>query len=317
MNAVAKQPGEQMPGKGANIQDGAHRFNRISPVSNVLISIFLIALALIAFLPMVFVTIISFSSEASVTTIGYSFWPMEWSVDTYRYLMQSGGDIGRAFLNSIGITVVGTVLGLVLTSTMGYALSRRTFNLRGFYTVFIFIPMMFYGGLVPTYMINTQVYGLRDTYWALILPLACSSWYTIILRTFFTTTVPDSIIESGKMDGASQLRIFLQLVLPISLPAMATIGLFLCFAYWNDWYQAMLYLTKRNLFPLQYLLVSIEKQIDFLARSADVMSTERVVLPTETMRMAIVVIAVVPIACAYPFFQKYFVSGLTIGAVKG
>lgn len=297
--------------------EGAAKFNRISPVSNVFVTLLFIVLALIAFLPMVFVTIISFSSEASVTTIGYSFWPTEWSLDTYKFLLQRGDDIGRSFLNSVGVTVVGTCLGLILTSTMGYALSRRTFGMRRFYTIFIFIPMLFYGGLVPTYMINTQFYGLRDTYWALILPLACSSWYTIILRTFFTTTVPDSIIESGKIDGASQLRIFVQLVLPISLPAIATIGLFLTFAYWNDWYQAMLYLTKRQFYPLQYLLVSIEKQIDFLARSADMMSTETIVLPTETMRMAIVVIAVVPIACAYPFFQKYFISGLTIGAVKG
>lgn len=297
--------------------EGAERFNRVSPFANALISALFVILALAAFLPMVFITIISFSSEASVASIGYSFWPKSWSLDTYKYLWDAKDDVVRAFCTSLGVTVVGTCLGLILTSTMGYSLSRRTYKLKGFFTAYIFIPMLFYGGLVPTYMVNTQIYGLKNTYWALILPLACSSWYTIILRTFFQTTVPDSIIESGKMDGASQLRIFAQLVLPISLPAMATIGLFLTFAYWNDWYQAMLYLTQRQYYPLQYLLVSIERSIDFLARSADFLATETVSLPTETMRMAIVVVAVVPVACAYPFFQKYFISGLTIGAVKG
>ena len=168
-------------------------------------------------------------------------------------------------------------------------------------------------------MINTQILGLKNTYWALILPLCCSSFYVIIMRTFFQTTVPDEIIESGKIDGASQLRIFVQLVLPISLPALATIALFLTFAYWNDWYQASLYIesNQHDLFPLQYVLVNIEKNIQYLANNDMAMSANSNALPSETMRMAIVVISVVPIMFSYPFFQKYFISGLTIGAVKG
>ena len=303
-----------------NISDGMKRFNRITPLSNAIFSLIFILLALVCFLPAVFVIIISFTSEASIAQYGYSFFPKEWGVDAYQYLYRMIDTVGRAFVNSIGLTVVGTVFGLVLTTTMGYALSRKNFRLRGFYTAFIFIPMLFHGGLLSTYVVNTQILGLKNTYWALIFPLACSSFYIIILRTFFTTTVPDEIIESGKVDGASQMRIFVQLVLPIALPAIATIGLFLTFAYWNDWYQAMLYIdtNRRDLYPLQYLLVIIENNIEFLTKNEGVMSADSSqVLPSETMRMAIVVVVIVPIMFSYPFFQKYFISGLTIGAVKG
>lgn len=301
-------------------QDGMLRFNSISNGANALFSLVFILLALITFLPAVFVLIISFSSEASVAQNGYSFFPSELSLSSYEYLWQSKAYIGRAFLNSVGLTVCGTLLGLVLISTMGYAISRPNYYLKKTYTWLIFIPMIFSGGLVATYMVNTQVYMLKNTYWALLLPGACSTFYIIIMRTFFQTTVPDSIIESGKIDGASQLRIFVQLVLPISLPVIATIGLFLTFNYWNAWYGAMLYLDSnhRDLYPLQYVLISIEKNIQFMARNEQYLTAEAMSnIPSETMRMAIVMVVVVPIACSYPFFQRYFVSGLTIGAVKG
>ncbi|MBR1607228.1 MAG: carbohydrate ABC transporter permease [Clostridia bacterium] len=303
---------------------GMERFNAIRPGTNVAYSTLFILLAVLCIIPVIFVIIISFSSESSIGRVGYSFFPAEWSSDAYDYVWHLRNSRGiptviMAFLTSIGITLVGTCIGLVLISTMGYVLSRRSFKLRGVYTTLIFIPMIFNGGLLSTYVVNTQLLGLKNTYWALIFPLACSSFYIIIMRTFFQTTVPDEIIESGKVDGASQLRIFLQLVLPISLPALATIALFLTFAYWNDWYQASLYIesSKHDLFPLQYVLVNIEKNIQYLANNDMAMSANTNVLPSETMRMAIVVIAVVPIMFSYPFFQKYFISGLTIGAVKG
>ncbi len=301
-------------------QDGLARFNRVKPLTNAAISALFIILALITFLPLVLVFMVSISSEASVAVNGYSFFPKEFSLQAYEYLLETSDYIGRAFLNSIGITIVGTLLGLFLISTLGYSLSRPNFYFKKFYTMMIFIPMLFSGGLVASYMINSQIYGLKNTYLALILPGACSTWYTIIMRTFFTSTVPDSIIESGKMDGASQLRIFAQLVLPISLPVIATIGLFLTFSYWNSWYGALLYLDSnhRDLYPLQYVLVSIQRNLDFLAKNEGKISGGSVIsLPNETIRMAIVMVVVLPIACSYPFFQRYFISGLTIGAVKG
>lgn len=296
------------------------KYTRVKPLTNALIAILFIFTALICFLPAVFVLIISFSSEASVMSKGYSFIPLQWSVEAYAYLYKQIDYIGRSFLNSIGITLVGTMIGLVLCATMGYALSRPTYRFKGFFTVFIFIPMLFSGGLVASYMINTQLLGLKNTYWGLILPLCCSSFYIIIMRTFFHTTVPDAVIESAKIDGASQLRIFTRIVLPISLPAIATIGLFYTFAYWNDWFQAKLYLStnRQDIYPLQYLLISIEQNIEFLDRNPQAMMPGVTTsIPSETVRMAIVMLIVIPIACSYPFFQKYFISGLTIGAVKG
>jgi len=311
---------EQKPQKNADLSsDGMRRFNRVAPLTNGLFSLVFVALALLCIVPVVFVVIISFSAGTSIASKGYSFVPDKWSLEAYDYLWRMRDIIFRNVFNSIGVTVAGTALGLALTTTFAYAISRRSFFLRRFYIWFIFIPMLFHGGLLSTYVVNTQLLGLKDTYLALILPLACSSFYIIILRTFFSTTVPEEIIESGRMDGASQLRIFAQLVLPISLPAIATIGLFLTFAYWNDWYQAMLYIStsSRHLYPLQYVLVNIERNIAFLTDNAHAMSTDSTRLPSETMRMAIVVIIVLPIAFSYPFFQKYFISGLTIGSVKG
>ncbi len=314
-----------LPSSVRETGSGMERFNSIKPLTNVTYSALFILLALMCLVPVIFVIIISFSSEASIGKVGYSFTPIEWSTEAYQYVWRvrnSGGIpvVVQAFFTSIGITVVGTAIGLTLIATMGYVLSRKNFRLRGLYTTMIFIPMIFNGGLLSTYVVNTQILGLKNTYWALILPLCCSSFYVIIMRTFFQTTVPDEIIESGKIDGASQLRIFVQLVLPISLPALATIALFLTFAYWNDWYQAKLYIetNRRDLYPLQYVLMNIEENISYLTNNEGNMSADSgSVLPSETMRMAIVVIAVVPIMFSYPFFQKYFISGLTIGAVKG
>ncbi len=296
------------------------KYLRVHPVTNVCFSAIFIFLALLCFMPALLVLIVSFSSESSVYAKGYSYFPTEWSIASYKYLLGQGGYIGQSFLNSIGITVVGTCIGLVMCSTMGYAVSRPNYRLRGFFTWFIFIPMLFSGGLVASYVINTQILGLKNTYWALILPMCCSSFYVIIMRTFFQTTVPDAIIESAKIDGARQVRIFLQIVLPISLPSIATIGLFYTFAYWNDWMLAKYYLNTnaQEKFPLQYVLITLENNIDFLTRNSQFMGTDASAdLPNETVRMAMVMVAVIPIACSYPFFQKYFISGLTIGAVKG
>ena len=303
----------------SNVSDGMLRFNRVSPAANALYSALFIFIAAICVLPVLFVIIISFTSEQSIGVYGYSFFPKELSVSSYKYVWNMRALVGRSVLNSIGITVVGTCLGVVLTATMGYTLSRKNYKFRAFYTWFIFIPMLFRGGTLASYVVNTQIMHLKDTYWALILPVCCSTFNIIIMRTFFTTTVPDEMIESGKIDGASQLRIFVQLVLPICLPAIATIALFLTFAYWNEWFNASIYLStnRSDLFPLQYVLISIEQKIQFLINNAGNVGADAQDVPSETMRMAIVVIAVVPIMFSYPFFQKYYISGLTVGAVKG
>jgi len=302
-------------------RSGLERFNRVSKSVNALFSLIFIILALSAVVPLIFVIIISLSSNESVQLHGYRFIPKEWTLSAYTYLWMLRDYVGRAFLVSVYTTVAGTILGIFLNSTMGYVISRKTYAMRRFFTVLIFIPMLFSGGMVASYMVNTQLLGLGNTYWALILPLAVSSFFIIIFRTFFQTTIPDEVIESARIDGASQFRIFFDIVMPLSLPAVATIGLFLSFAYWNSWFPALLYIqsTHAHMYPLQYVLMSIERTIQDLVRNAQFMlPTEAFqTLPTEAVRMAIVVVAVLPIALSYPFFQRYFISGLTIGAVKG
>lgn len=296
-------------------------FNRISARANILLNIMFLILALICVIPAVLVVSISFSAEQSITDYGYRLIPKIISLDGYGYLLKQGALIIRALGVSLFVTIVGTALGTLLTTLMGYVLSRPDYKLNGFLTMLVFIPMVFNGGLVSTYFIVSQFLHLKNTLWALILPLSVSSFNVVICRTFFKTTIPEELIESAKMDGATQFKIFCQIVLPISLPVIATIGLFLCFAYWNDWYQSMLYIDNQRLYSLQALLNAIMTNINMLAQNAATMGASMADMvanmPKEAARMAIVVIIVLPIACAYPFFQKYFISGLTVGAVKG
>ena len=296
-------------------------FNRISARANILLNIMFLILALICVIPAVLVVSISFSAEQSITDYAYRLIPKIISLDGYGYLLKQGALIIRALGVSLFVTIVGTALGTLLTTLMGYVLSRPDYKLNGFLTMLVFIPMVFNGGLVSTYFIVSQFLHLKNTLWALILPLSVSSFNVVICRTFFKTTIPEELIESAKMDGATQFKIFFQIVLPISLPVIATIGLFLCFAYWNDWYQSMLYIDNQRLYSLQALLNAIMTNINMLAQNAATMGASMADMvanmPKEAARMAIVVIIVLPIACAYPFFQKYFISGLTVGAVKG
>ena len=300
---------------------GLEKFNRTSKVVNILFNLIFIILALICVIPVVVVLSISFSSEASIRESGYHLIPIAWSGEAYAYIANQGTMILRALGVSVLVTVAGTVLGVFLTTSMGYVLSRPNYKLKGFLTWVVFIPMIFNGGLVSSYFINTNLLGLKDSVWALILPLAVSSFNVIICKTFFKSTIPDGLIESAEIDGASQLRIFFSIILPISLPVIATIGLFLCFAYWNDWFQSMLYIDNQNLYSLQALLNSLMSNVDALAKNAASMGVSYAVLvatmPKESARMAVAILIVLPVAFAYPFFQKYFISGLTVGAVKG
>lgn len=297
-----------------------YNMNRVKPLTNVLFNIMYIILAACAILPFIYVFIISISSKASIAAVGYSFFPTELSGDAYGILWNERSTIFHAFFISVTVTVLGTLIGLILQTTMGYSLSRPNFKLKGFYTWVIFIPMLFSGGLVASYVVNANILGLRDKIWVLILPLAVSSYNIVICKTFFKSSIPEGIVESAVIDGASQLRTFISIIIPISKPLLATIGLFLCFGYWNDWFLSSLYISKNNLISLQALLNNILRSIEYIANNPQIgLSLEqyKAQLPSETVRMAIAVVIVIPIACAYPFFQRYFISGLTIGAVKG
>ena len=302
--------------------DNMNKLNRISHVTNALFNALFLILALVCFLPILFIFVISITDENVIKTQGYQFYVTAETIsaNAYTYLWSQRKTILQALWVSVEVTAIGTVLGVILTALMGYVLSRREHKLNGFLTIVIFIPMVFGGGLAASYVINTQVLHLSNTIWALILPLLVSSFNVTISRTFFRSTIPDAVIESAKMDGASQMTIFAKIVLPISTPVLATIGLFLAFGYWNDWYQSSLYITKDNLKSLQAMLNSMQANIQYLTKNPAAGLTiqdMKNAMPQEGVRMAIAFVVAVPIACIYPFFQKYFISGLTVGAVKG
>ncbi len=304
----------------AELQVESMKMNRVRPGTNAGFNLLFILLAAMAIIPVLFVFMISISSEESIRVSGYSFVPQSFSNSAYMFLWNERATILSALWISVLVTVSGTVLGLALTTTMGYVLSRPGFKLKGFYTWVVFIPMIFNGGMVASYVVNANILNMKNTIWALILPLAVSSFNIIVCKTFFRSTIPDSIIESAKIDGASQLRIFGTIVLPISKPVLATIGLFLTFGYWNDWFQSSLYISRAELVSLQALLNNMMKSLDYIANNPSAglsLQQYRNSMPSESVRMAIAIVIVIPIACAYPFFQKYFISGLTIGAVKG
>ena len=300
--------------------EAGFRLNQIKPATNAIFNVMFAILSFICVFPFFFVLMISISSEQSLRTNGYALIPSEFSLSAYEFLWNERGMILQSLLVSVGVTVLGTIIGVVLTTTMGYVLSRPQFKLRGFLQWVVFIPMIFTGGMVANFVVVSNILNLNDTIWCLVLPLAVSSWNVTISKTFFRQTIPDSIIESAKIDGATQLTIFARIVVPISKPVFATVALFLTFGYWNDWLQAALYINKDSLIGLQPLLNRMMGQLDYLANNPTAglsLQQYRAQMPSESVRMAIATVIVVPIACAYPFFQKYFISGLTVGAVKG
>ncbi len=293
--------------------------NQIKKSTNLVFNIIFLLLAIMCVCPLVFVFSISVSSEEALRTFGYRLIPEEFSNAAYMFLWNERGMILRATFMSIAVTVIGTVIAVILNTTMGYVISRRSYKLKQLYTWLVFIPMVFNGGMLANYVVVNNILKLSNTIWALILPLACSAFSVTICKTFFRTTVPDSIVESAKIDGAGQLRIWAQIVLPISKPVMATIGMFAAFGYWNVWFQASLYIQDANLQTLQSLLNMIQRKIEYIANNPYgglSLQQYKASMPTESVRMAIAMVIIVPIACVYPFFQKYFISGLTIGSVK-
>ncbi|MDR1569760.1 MAG: carbohydrate ABC transporter permease [Oscillospiraceae bacterium] len=271
--------------------------------------------------PFIFVIIISFSAESSLRTVGFSFMPNLWSVESYQYVFRWGDQLWRSYFNSFFITAAGTVISVLICILYSYSLFRRDFKLRKFFTFLSFITMMFGGGLVPTYMVCKNILGLNDNYAAMIVPLLVSPFLFIVMRTFFSSTVPEALIESAAIDGSGEYRTLFQIIVPISKPGIATVALLNALAYWNEWFIAMLYIRSAKYIPLQYLLMKMQNQVDFLAKNSALIGAEAANIvastPKENLRMALVVFIVAPIACAYPFFQRYIVSGLTIGSVKG
>ena len=299
-----------------------HRLNSVSAGTEAVMNVVLALFSLCCIIPFIFVVIISFSSEESIRTIGYSFWPMAWSTDTYAYAFEKLPQIWRSFFNSVLITGIGTVLSTLICVLYSYALYRPDFKYRNFFNFFSFFVMLFGGGLVPTYIISKQVLGLSENYAALIVPLLVSPFNIIVMRTFFKSSVPLELIEAATIDGSGEYSTLFRIVLPIAKPGIATIALLNALAYWNDWFQSLLYIRQNKVLqPLQALLMELQNNVEYLNRMIGQMGTAAIMeaqrAPNQTLLMALVVMIVVPIACAYPFFQRYIVAGLTIGSVKG
>jgi len=296
-----------------------NEINQFHPLTNGIMTVLLGLFTIACLFPFAYVIVISFTSEESIVRNGFQLIPEEWSLDAYRYLWSTKSQLLQSYWITIVVTVLGTVISVSMITLYAYAISRPQFKYRKFFTFFAFFTMLFSGGMVPTYIVVTQFLGIKNTIWALILPLAMNAFYIIIMRTFFMRSVPEAILESSRIDGASELRTFLQIVVPLSLPGIATIALFSTLGYWNDWFNALLYIDQPNLVPLQSLLMKIEANLEFMRQNTEINQGQTNLfntIPADAAKMAMVVIATLPIAVSYPFFQKYFISGLTIGGVK-
>lgn len=289
-------------------------------IGNKLIHMFMILFSLAFIIPFLLVIAVSFSNEESVLEHGYKLIPMDWDLTAYGLIFGNPQQILYAYLTTSVQAVAGMVLGLLVMSTCAYALSRKSFKLRRPIVLFIFFTMLFGGGLIPSYILITQYLHINNTIFVYILPALANAFYIIILRTFFQG-LPDALVESAKMDGASEFRVYWQIILPLSKPALATIGLFVLLDRWNDWFTSLIYIRDTKLYSLQFLLQKILLEIDFLKNSmtydTNIDNINLYKLPSETLRFAMAIVAAGPLLMVFPFFQKYFSKGLTVGAVKG
>ncbi|MCY9664952.1 carbohydrate ABC transporter permease [Paenibacillus alginolyticus] len=292
-----------------------------SQLYQAIIHVFFIGIVCLCLLPFFLLVITSFTDEMTIVSEGYSFLPSKFSLAAYEFLWNDSSNIFRAYGITILVTLVGTFVGLSITALCAYPLSRKDMLIRKPLSFIVFFTLLFNGGLVPTYLVYTQVFDMKNTLLALIIPgLLSNGFYVLIMRTFFMTSIPTPVIESASIDGAGEFKIFFQIVLPLSLPILATVGLMQTIGYWNDWFNGLIYVTDSKLFSLQNLLNRILLNAQFLSSNTSSSTTELAAssnIPMESVRMAMAVIGTIPLLIAYPFFQKYFVKGLVIGAVKG
>jgi putative aldouronate transport system permease protein len=295
------------------------RLNAISLPAEAAIHVIVGLFCLCCVLPFFFVIIISFTSQESLSQMGYTFFPSGWDTASYKAAFGLGNQLWKSYFNSFVVTIIGTALSVLICMLYSYGMFRKDYKLRKFFTFFAFFTMMFGGGLAPTVMVTRSVLGLSENYGALIVPLLVSPFNFIVMRTFFKTAIPDSLIEASFLDGSGEFRTLFRIVMPIAKPGIATIALLNAVTYWNDWYLALLYVHDKALYPLQFLLMEMQRNIEFIRQNSAMLSAGAVNfgdLPSEGLRMALCVFIVVPIACAYPFFQRYIIAGLTLGAVK-
>lgn len=301
-----------------------NKLTRIPAGWNIFLLAVLIVIAFIVVIPLALVVIISLSSSESISTIGYSFFPTSYSTQAYENLLTGGlgTQIFKSYIVTIAQAVLGTALSIFVMSLYAYVLAQKQFKCRKFYTIILFITMLFGGGMVPSYIVNTRYLALYDSFWIFILPGLVSAYSIIILRTFITSTIPDAMFDAARIDGANDFVIYARIVMPLFKAGLAVAALWAIVGRWNDWFTATLYIENPNLIPLQTMLTRIQKNIDFIKNNSALKASPSGMqmlkdIPGESTRMAIVIISTIPILFAYPFFQRYFVQGITVGSVKG
>lgn len=284
-----------------------------------IINLILIVLTLIIVLPLILLFLSSVSSERSLIVNGYSFLPSEFSLDAYRYIWQNRGTVFRSYGITIVVTMIGTVLNIVISSMMAYGLSDRRLLFRGFFNFYIFFTMIFNGGLVPAYIMWTNTFHIKNTIFALLVPnLLANAMNVILIRTYMMNSIPESLYEAAMIDGAGHGTMFANIAIPLSKPILVAVGLFSGLAYWNDWTNGLYYLTDSKLYSIQVLLNKMIQDIQAIqANSAAASSGAAMSVPHISIRMAIAFVALALILALYPFLQKYFAEGITLGALKG
>ena len=277
----------------------------------------LFLLTFLALVPFLILISSSFSEDTQIIKYGYSMFPRGFSMDAYGYILTNFSVIGRAYGVTIAVTVIGTAASLIITNLGAYMLSQDDLPGVKVLMFLVVFTMLFSGGLVPTYFIYSQVFHLKDTLWCLIVPnLLLNAFNIILIRNYYRFSIPKAIVESARIDGAGEFTTFVRIVFPLSLPITATVGLLTAIMFWNDWQNGLYYLTGTEWYSIQQVLRVMSSQITFLSNGTDSTQGVNRDIPTTTIRMAIAVVAIAPILIAYPFFQKYFVKGITLGAVK-
>ena len=278
----------------------------------------MIFLSLCCVAPFILLVMSSFTSDDALIANGYSFFPSEFSLEAYKYVLSDSTSMVSAYGLSFLVTIVGTICNLVLTTLYAYPLSRKDLPGRGFFAFFLFFTMLFSGGLVPSYIMWTRTFHIQNTLFALLVPnLLMSAFNVIMMRTYFTTNVPDAVIEAARIDGAHEFRILWSVVLPMAMPILATLVVLVGLTYWNDWANGLYYINNDRLYTVQVLLMNMQRKLEAMKQAAQTGGLAGVELPSTAVRMAVTTMCVLPVMVAYPFLQKHFVKGIAIGAVKG
>lgn len=291
--------------------------------NSIVIIVAYVVLGIISFMciaPVVLMAVASLTDNDVLNLYGYTYFPQKWSLEAYEFLIKQGTVISKSFLNSVLVTFMGTTLGIMVTVLLAYTISRKELVGRKLIMLFVFFTMLFNGGMVPTYLMYTQIFHIKNTMWALLFPhLLVNGFNVLLVRTFFNENIPEVLLEAARIDGAGEISIFRNVVLPISKPILATIGLLVGVGYWNDWYNGLLFVTDVNYYTLQNFLNKIMTDLQFLSQNMSATSDVNSIIanvPSGTVRMAMAFIGALPVIIVFPFFQKYFTKGITVGAVK-